>query len=214
MKRNIVTYILIALFAFVSNAQGIDAATIKSFVTQSPEEYKNLADRFVQADSTLTVDELTKVYYGAPFYKDFTFGKYDTQLAELYDNAESAAEFDVVYLVAQKALNENPTSFDLTVKAIGGACNGTDQSAQAQLENLRTRYANIYTVISFSGNGIQPEDPIYVTSQSDMLKYLAHCYGAVEILGESAIMDCKAIKVNRIDGDNMKEAIIYVKIIN
>ena len=176
MKRNIVTYILIALFAFVSNAQGIDTVAIKSFVTQSPEEYKNLADRFVQADSTLTVDELTKVYYGAPFYKDFTFGKYDTQLAELYDNAESAAEFDVVYLVAQKALNENPTSFDLTVKAISGACNGTDQSAQAQLENLRTRYANIYTVISFSGNGVQPEDPIYVTSQSDMLKYLAHCY--------------------------------------
>ena len=37
MKRNIVTYILIALFAFVSNAQGIDAVAIKSFVTQSPE---------------------------------------------------------------------------------------------------------------------------------------------------------------------------------
>lgn len=213
MKRNIVTYVLIALFAFISNAQSVDTVAIKSFVSQSPDEYKNLVDRFVQADTTLTIEELTKVYYGAPFYKDFTFGKYDAQLAELYDNAESAEEFDVVYLVAQKALNENPTSFDLIVKAIRGANNGTDQSAQVQLDNLRTRYAMIYMAISASGSGVFPEEPFYVTSQGDKLRCLGHCYGMIEVLGESPIMDCQAVKVNRIDGDDIKEAILYVKIV-
>lgn len=212
MKKRIIT-ILLALGAFVSNAQSVDTTAIKTFVTQSPEEYKSLVNRFVQADTTLTLEELTKVYYGAPFYKDFTFGKYDAQLRELYDKAESAEEFDVVYLVAQKALNENPTSFDLTVKAISGACNGTDQAAQAQLDNLRTRYAFIYTVINASGSGVLPENPFYVTSTSDNVRYLAHAYGAIEVLEESAIMGCKAVKVNRIDGDNFSEAIIYMKII-
>lgn len=212
MKR-VITFLVVVCATFASMAQ-IDLAKIKKFVAQSPDEYKALVSRFEQADTTLTLDELSKVYYGAPFYKDFKFGVYDGQLEELYGKAEAPAEYDVVFLVAQMALKDNPTSFDVIVKAIRGACNGSSEATQIYLDNLRTRYAMIFAVINASGSGLLPEEPFYVTSQSDKLRYLAHGYGAIEVLDESGIKDCKAVKINRIAGDDVKDAIIYVKIID
>ena len=212
MKR-VIIFLFVACATLVSGAK-IDLSKIKSFVAQSPIEYKGLVDRFVQADTTLTIEELSTVYYGTPFYVGFTMGKYDAQLEDLYINASTVEQYDVVSLVAQRALNESPASFDLIVKAIVGANNGSDENAKEQLENLRTRYAMIFAVINASGSGILPEGPFYVISQSDKLRYLAHGYGAIEVLDESGIKDCKAVKINRIAGDDVKDAIIYVKIID
>ena len=212
MKR-VIFLLVIAIGALTNVYAQIEVSKVQAFVTQSPDEYKVLVDRFVKADTTLTLDELSMIYYGAPFCKDFTFGKYDAQLDELYNNASSVEQYDVVGLVAQRALNENPTSFDLLVKAIVGVKNGSDKTAQEQLDNLRTRYTMIFKAISASGSGVTPEAPCYVTSQNDKLKYLSHAYGVVEVLEECEISNCVAVKVNYLSGEEMKEAIIYVKMV-
>lgn len=214
MKRKVITYILATIFALVANAQQcVDTDAIKSFVTQSPVEYKALVDRFIQADTTLSLEELSIVYYGAPFCKDFEIGKYDANLEELYNSAQSEEEYDVVYIVAEKAMKGNPVSFDLIVKSIVAAKNSTDDRAKSQIDNLRTRYAMIYNVIASSGDGVTPNSPCYVISQSDKLKYLAHAFGVIEILEECEIQGCEAAKVNYLSDENVKEAIVYVKII-
>ena len=72
----------------------------------------------------------------------------------------------------------------------------------------------IFNAILGSGAGVTSDAPCYVTSRNDMLKYLSHAFGVVEVLEECQISGCKAVKVNYLSGEDMKEAIIYVKIID
>ena len=71
MKR-VIFLLVIAIGALTNVYAQIETSKVQAFVTQSPDEYKVLVDRFVNADTTLTLDELSMIYYGAPFCKDFT----------------------------------------------------------------------------------------------------------------------------------------------
>lgn len=212
MKKSVILSFILMIMAAVSTSAtkriDINIETIKTSVQSSPDEYRKLLNRFIVADSTLTLDQLATVYYGAPFFADINVGRYDAKIDEAY----SKRDFNLMYLLSDNALRENPVSLNLLAMTFISANNCDEAQAKYNLENLQSRMAMLTDLITASGDGISVESPILITSENDRLVFLMLDSTIEEIIDQSPISDCVAIKVKHNGSSN--PAIIYFKGIN
>lgn len=212
MKKSVILSFILMIMAAVSTSAtkriDINIETIKTSVQSSPDEYRMLLNRFIVADSTLTLDQLATVYYGAPFFADINAGRYDAKIDEAY----SKRDFNLMYLLSDNALRENPVSLNLLAMTFISANNCDEAQAKYNLENLQSRMAMLTDLIAASGDGISVESPILITSENDRLVFLMLDSTIEEIIDQSPISDCVAIKVKYNGSSN--PTIIYFKGIN
>lgn len=183
----------------------IDVDSIKQVAMHSPDEYRLLLNRFVLGDTTMTLNELAVVYYGAPHFRDFVIGKYEKET----DNAYRDGDYNMAYLFADAALKENPASLDLLIKAIVSATNINDVQANKKLESLRNRFYMISWLLVSSGTGVSPDKPYLIALEQDKLRFLYNVLEVIEVEGETSVGECDAFKVKMKDVDNT--IILFVK---
>ncbi len=196
------------VWALVSNASvrvAINVDSIKTSVQSSPDDYRRLLNRFVVADTSLSIDELAVVYYGAPFFADIKAGRYEEKIDEAY----SKRDFNLMYLLSDNALRENPVSLNLLAMTTISANNCEDASSIENVGNMQLRMAMLVSLIMVSGDGLSVESPLLVTSEGDRLVYLMYDSNIKEIEDQSIISDCVAVKVRYRDAD--QPVIIYFK---
>ena len=142
----------------------LDLNRIGVDVSADPGAYRTLMERFEAGDSTLTLQEMAKVYYGFAFttYYDPT-DNYD----EIFD-AYLCNDYQRALELCRRALHYSPVSLDLTVMALMAAQNGSVPTADDWIPRLQNRYDMISTVILSSGTGTTAESPFIVICEEDL----------------------------------------------
>ena len=69
--KGLKTFGLILLWICSLPARGVDLTALEVDVKLHPGEYRSLLDRFLSADTTLTDEEVRKVYYGYSCMVDY-----------------------------------------------------------------------------------------------------------------------------------------------
>ena len=150
----IALFICASLSSFASKPRlDIDLDKIRFEVAQNPAEFKALMNRFVSGDTSLSLEQLAKIYFGYAF-------TYDYDPTDTYDNINQAYEqldYNTTWLLCSEALKVNPVSLDLMVKALVAANNGTNERARRDLPALRNRFSILSDMILSKGPGKTPQ---------------------------------------------------------
>lgn len=145
----------------------IDYDAIESFVKNNRDEYDALLKRFLNCDTTLTMDEMVQLYYGYT-YTDGYFGYYTLDENELNKMIE-AEKYKKVVQWLQKEREKEP--FNITVLnrlAIAAHLAGNDDLAIKSF----MQFDLIDHIIAASGNGTEehPHHIIYVNDEYEVLR--------------------------------------------
>lgn len=185
------------------NTIDIDLNLIKVGVTSHPGRYNDLVNRFVSGDTTLTVNDLATVYYGYAFTSDYDPTDRYNELSQAYADGD----YKRTWALAKKALEYNPASLDLTIKALVAANNLDNAEARKMIPVLQNRYGMIQQIILESGAGTEVDSPFIVVCEDDMSRIIRNVIGAETLLGTSDIKGVQAIKFNLPDDD--RQHILY-----
>ena len=190
--------LFIALFigasvcAFASSPRvDVDLNRIKIEVAQNPGEYQALMNRFLIGDTTLTLDQVAKIYYGYAFSYDYDPTDHNDAVTRAYDSRDYAE----TWRLCEDALRINPVSLDLTIKALVAANNGNDEKARKNISTLQNRYAMLTDLILASGKGTSPESPFIVICEDDMGRIVSNVICVESTTGRATVRDIDAIKV-------------------
>ncbi len=181
----------------------IDLNRIKVDVVSNPSNYRNLTNRFLIGDSTLTLDEMATVYYGYAFSSDYD----PTDRYSEIEKAYSDLDYEKTWKLCSEALKYNPVSLDLTIKALVAANNGTDEKARALIPTLQNRYDLISTIILSSGMGTTTESPFIVICDEDMGRIIRNVICVESTIGRATVRNLDAIKVKMPTSD--RQHILY-----
>ena len=206
MIRKLLFFIFLAAAA-ISHAEhntiDIDLNLIKVGVTTHPGRYNNLVNRFVSGDTTLTTNELATVYYGYAFTTDYDPTDHYKDLSQAYADGD----YKRTWALAKQALDYNPASLDLTIKALVAANNLDNPEARKMIPVLQNRYGMIQQIILESGAGTEVDSPFIVVCEDDMSRIIRNVIGAETLLGTSDIKGVQAIKFTLPDDD--RQHILY-----
>ncbi|MDE7369695.1 MAG: DUF4919 domain-containing protein [Muribaculaceae bacterium] len=188
----IALFICASLSSFASKPRlDIDLDKIRFEVAQNPAEFKALMNRFVSGDTSLSIEQLAKIYFGYAF-------TYDYDPTDTYDNINQAYEqldYNTTWLLCSEALKVNPVSLDLMVKALVAANNGTNERARRDLPALRNRFSMLSDLILATGRGTTPESPFKVICAEDIARIVNNVICVEEVTGQATVRDIDAIKV-------------------
>lgn len=145
----------------------IDYNAIESFVKNNRDEYDALFKRFLECDTTLTADEMAKLYYGYTYTEGY-FGYYSLDEKELNKMLE-AEEYTKAVQWLQKEREKEP--FNITVLnrlAISAHLAGNDDLAVKSF----MQFDLIDNIIAASGNGTEehPHHIIYVNDEYEVMR--------------------------------------------
>lgn len=180
------------LLASAGAAKAVDLTAMEVDVQMHPSHYRELIERFEKGDTTLTSDQLQKVYFGYSFTPD-----YDPR--EIFPEAEAAyeaADYPLALALAEEALKANPVSLDLTVVALASAERMRDRGDMGpRILLYGTRADMIATAILESGSGTQAHSPFCVIASADMTRLLRNVLSIDSIVDRTKVGDVDAIKV-------------------
>lgn len=185
------------------NTIDIDLNLIKVGVTTHPGRYYDLVSRFVTGDTTLTSQEMATVYYGYAFSTDYDPTDHYDELSKAYEKAD----YDATWRLAKQALEYNPVSLDLTIKALVAATNVDNEEARKMIPILQNRYDMVYNLILESGAGITKDSPFIVICDDDIMRIIRNVIGAESLLGTAEINGLQAVKITLPDDD--RQHILY-----
>lgn len=172
------------LTAFVQ-MRAVDYGALEVEVRTHPDQYKELLDRFVVADTTLTADEMAEVYYGfacTPSYEPTdTFPEVKAAL--------EAENYPEVARLAEEALQLNPVSLEMTMAALKAYEQGASDTPGANALKMTIRRNALISTILDSGKGTSAMNPFYVISDQDAKQLLFKVLGIGEITGTSGVGD-------------------------
>lgn len=209
MIKHLAIVIAILAFTAVNNINAskpkysVDLNRIKVDVLTNPDRYQALTNRFLIGDSTLSVDEMSVVYYGYAFTTDYD----PTDRYDEIERAYSEHDYDRTWKLCFEALKYNPVSLDLTIKALVAANNGTDARARALIPTLQNRYDLISTVILSSGMGTTTESPFIVINDDDLGRIIRNVICVESTVGRATVRNLDAIKVKMPTSD--RQHILY-----
>lgn len=191
--RKLIVFSLLATGLMASAAitrPKIDLTGIRVEVTMNPSAYRALLDRFIEGDQSLTADEMAKIYYGYTSTYDYnptlTYGEIDKAFKE--------NDFKRVIELGVPALERNPLSLDLTAKVLVSATSLPTGRDQLLIDNLQQRYNRLTEIILLSGKGVDPNSPIIVISESDMLALLHNVLLVTEITERGNLGTLEVVK--------------------
>lgn len=189
MKKIILSLLLLlSLTAF--SASAVDYGKIQVDVTMHPAQYRELLDRFISADTTLTSDELATVYYGFPFTSQY-------EPRDSFPEVRAAfakKDYQEVARLVEPALQLNPMSLELMLMGLKAYEEGVGVTPGVKALNLAIRSDQIITTILESGRGTVSLSPFYVICDGDRLSILNNVLGIGTVIGEDTVGDLDAIK--------------------
>ncbi len=195
--------ILSLILATVGITKAVDIRAVEVDVTRNPAHYRELLDRFVAADTTLTSDEMATVYFGFAFSPSYEPRDTFPEIRAAYDRED----FEEVARLVGPALELNPVSLDLSIFALAVYDRGIGETPGANALKMAIRADYIATAILESGRGTMAHSPFYVICDADRRRLLSNVIGVGEILGEDRVGDCEAIKFQF--PNNSRQHILY-----
>lgn len=179
------------------NAIGVD-------VQMNPGKYRSLLERFEAADTTLTPQELSTVYFGYSFTPAYDPRESFSDVVEAYESGD----YELASRLCGEALELNPVSLDLNVIAFAAAEHLRDYGTYGpQILKFGTRSDLIATAILESGRGTSAASPFQVISAADMSRILRNVLGIDRIVDRTKVGPVDAIKVTFPGND--RQHIIY-----
>ena len=186
-----VTMLLLAATAAFS-IHALDLKAVEVDVKMHPDRFRELLNRFEQADTTLTPTELATIYFGYSFTADYDPTESFDEIGQAYDsgNYERASQ------LCKEALELNPVSLELNVLALAAADRMSGKAySGADILHFGIRSDLIATAILESGRGTMATSPFFVISKADMERLLTNVLGIERIVDRTKVGDVDAIKV-------------------
>lgn len=182
--------ILILFFTVAMAGNAVDYRSLEVEISMNPAEYRGLLDRFIQADTTLTPAEVSKVYYGFSLSPSYEPRDSFPEIRQAYREKD----YQKVDSLLGPALELNPVSLDLLLmgKTIYGHGTGTTPGAKAL--NMAIRFDQLVTAILDSGRGTFAQSPFYVICSEDRDRILYDVLRIGELTGEDTVGDIDAVK--------------------
>lgn len=181
----------------------VDLNLIKVNVSMHPEYYRQLMDRYLQADTTLRLDELATVYYGYAATID-----YDPDLTyPEIDEAIEAQDYTTAFNLSIEKAKESPVSLPVLINVIKLMPQIDLKGNIDAYLNIRTRLQMLIGTILASGTGIRRELPFKVISEGDMMVMLKDILEVDQIVDRSKIGDLDAVKITF--PNDSREHILY-----
>lgn len=184
--------LIVTLIAVIGAMHAIDLTAVGVGIRMNPGGYRALLDRFIQADTTLTTDEMGTLYYGYPFTAGYAADRNHAAIDRAYDSGD----YTTALRMADSALVAEPLSLDLSVTALAAADRiSRDGCLARRIVNLGRRCDLIATAILESGSGTTPRSPFLVTDPADIDRILRNVLGIDSIIDRTKVGDVLAIKV-------------------
>lgn len=189
----IVALSAVALAKAQTNIIDVDLNRIEVDMTINPSEYRELLNRFIESDSTLTIEDVARLYYG----QGFTFEYDPDQTFPLITDAYDRGDFTTAASLADAVLNENPLSLRLLVTGFIAAVKDNSPESIEMGYRMRWRLDRLVDTIIASGNGVSAATPFYVASTEDLRCFLRYILEVDNVLDTSLVGngDVEAFKV-------------------
>lgn len=165
-----VLYCLICMLCYsasnyVSASTVVDYKEIENFVKDNRTGYDALMSRFTGADTTLTKEEIAKIYYGYSFTEDHY--PYSTNIEA--EKAFNKEDFEEAFAKSKDRLKSNPVSLNLLLITFESA---KFLNLEADASNAKIRFNKIANMIFDSGDGSEkfPFKVICVADEYVILK--------------------------------------------
>lgn len=175
--------IILLIFTAFVQAKAVDYGALEVKVRTHPDEYRELLERFINADTTLTPRQMEEVYYGFPFTPSYEPTDSFPELHEAYE----AKDFGRVAALAEEALQLNPVSLDLIRIARSAYEMGAGKTPGAKALNMAIRYEMLVNAILESGGGTDAASPFYVIADSDRKVMLFNIIGAGSVIDKTGV---------------------------
>jgi len=182
------------------NSMKVDFDAIKKYINDNGEQYQALFERFVSADTTLTLEEVAIVYYGNRI-RPLTYPGGDPEAAtynvrKLNNEGKFLEALDASDAKNLVAPTELRTQWDATVAAYSIKDNW-------RLMPFFIRYRQLANVILASGDGKTPATAFKVVNVDDEYVLLSNTLEATKIVNQTLIYnnDVPFDKISIIRGD-------------
>ena len=179
--RNILLYIVcilgLILCNYVSAATIVDYKEIKDYVTNNRSGYDSLVTRFANCDTTLTNEEIARIYYGYSFTKRYSPYSSNSEINKTYKNKD----YKKALKMSKKLLKSNPVSLDLLLISFVSSSNLKQETLAL---SARTRFNQIVSMIFDAGDGSE-ENPLKVICVDDEYAILRTCYDIKNFKGQA-----------------------------
>ncbi len=181
--------------AATASALRVDYDSIRSVVNDRPELFRQLTARFIDADTTLTDDELAVVYYGHAMIPGYNPEETYADVMKAFDDGDLATTL----VLADEALRRNPVSLPMLFKCYGICAISELDRLKDRCPALAARINMLCRVIEESGQGVIMYSPFCVISPADIDEFLTKCWQVQRVYESADMGDLRAVKVH-IDG--------------
>nr|MDA3843513.1 DUF4919 domain-containing protein [Candidatus Kapabacteria bacterium] len=157
--------------------------------------YHKLMKRYLEADTTMTLDERRYLYYGYSFqkaYSPYGHSNYSDSLISILKKDElDSNDFRKVIIIADKVLKEIP--FDLrTMNYKMYACRELEETELLYTESIKT--GMLLDALLSTGDGVSIQTAYYVINTSHEY-YLLSMYG-LQFTSQALIEGCDYMQVS------------------
>ena len=198
--KKIALIIVAVVVGFFGVQAKVDYNALEVEMRMNPDRYRQLMERFENADTTLTNDELTFLYYGAAFTPSYAPGAKYTDIAQAIEDKN----FEQASVLADKALQQDPMSLELNILALEASEKGANDAAHhIRTARLGFRCDMIANTILESGRGTNAHSPFVVTSEADMMRIMRNVLGVSQLMGRTTVGPIDALKFNLPGNDRM-----------
>jgi len=136
---------------FAQKVSNVDFDAIKKTLEDTPALYKQLLDRFIQSDSTLSNEDYYLVYYGQCFQPSYDPNSVDHENYDKFKKYFRAENYVKALPYAVKIIDKKPLDMEMTLKALLCYYSLNDDTNRLK---LLPRYNNIMLTMHRSGNGL------------------------------------------------------------
>lgn len=172
-------------------ALSVSAVDYQSLRATDPAVVASLSERFVSGDTTLTVDEVSTVYYSTVFAPGYSPARDYSEINRLRADRRYAEMLPL----CEEALKSDPVSLTLLFRTFAAAFNYPDGRKTELLENSRTRVNQICDAIFASGKGVIEDSPFEVVANADIEQFLTNYLQVESILGTAQQGDLTVAQV-------------------
>lgn len=156
-----------------------DLKEIERFVKKDRKGYDALVERFAAADTTLTDEEIRKVYYGYAFTESYSpYADYTTMVNALMKEGKE----DEAWSVADGLLEKNPVSLWLLRELFL-------MTEGEEADGYQRRYSRLMDGILSTGNGRSMDRAIHVIIVDDEYEILNEVFGMQSLNGQALVGD-------------------------
>ena len=179
-----------------------DFRALRSFA-RTPD-FQNLRDRFQACDTTLTVREVSDLYYANGFRSnpDAASQRVSASLRPLLNEQKYQEAFDLLV----KSLETEPLSMDVLLSA-ALLCEPLGLDGDTAWR-LLWKLGMLEAALSVSGTGMTEEDPVYVNGVQDEYTFLQAVYRMQDLLHQS-LTDSQKDCMIFVNGDNMEQTVYF-----